>query len=168
MRNNPRETKMLDKANVMYQFDCPYGDCRLRNVHYVGFTLTTLSRRLTTHLRESSIKNHMSAIHNRTLTRSDLTNNTKVIHTNDARRIEICEAIHIRDHAPPICSQKNNRLEKLALWGTKQQASLQSEPRRQVTAEGGANAYAHTNEGEGAGIQLRGGKRLGSPRMAVR
>ena len=120
MRNNPIETKWLMRTNVVYQFDCPSEDCRPQN-SYVGYTCTTLSRRLTMHKQAGTIKTHMQEKHKTTLTREQLVQNTSIILSNrDPRRIEIAEAIHIRDHAPSINEQKNMRLEKLALWGTMQ------------------------------------------------
>ena len=62
---------------------------------------------------------------NKTYDISHLVDSTTVIHSNrDPRRIEIIEAIHIRDYTPTINSQKHQRLEKLALWGTKQQIHI--------------------------------------------
>ena len=120
MRNNPIESKWLMRTNVVYKFDCPFEGCRLQNNNYVGFTCTTLSRRLTMHKQTGTIKTHMQDKHNTTLTRQHLVENTSIIHSNrEPRRIEITEAVHIRDHAPSINEQKNARLEKLALWGTK-------------------------------------------------
>ena len=111
----------LFSVNVLYQFDCPSEDCRLQKHNYVGYTCTTLSRRLTMHKQTGTLKSHMRDKHNIALTRQHLVENTTIIHTNrDPRRIEIIEAIYIRDHAPNINEQKNVRLEKLALWGTKQ------------------------------------------------
>ena len=125
MRNNTKETKWLMRTNVLYQYDCPSEDCRLQNNSYVGFTCTTLSRRLTMHKQAGTIKSHMQDKHNTALTRQHLTENTTIIHSNrDPRRIEIAEAIYIRDHTPSINEQKNARLEKLALWGTMQHTSL--------------------------------------------
>ncbi|XP_043202155.1 uncharacterized protein LOC122370546 isoform X1 [Amphibalanus amphitrite] len=124
MKNNPIETKRLMRTNVVYQFDCPSEDCRLQNISYVGYTCTTLSRRLTMHKQEGAIKTHMLEKHNIRLTREHLVENTSIIHSNrDPRRVEITEAIHIRDHTPSINEQKNARLEKLALWGTMQHTS---------------------------------------------
>ena len=121
MKNNPVETKWLMRTNVVYQFDCPSEDCRPLKNSYVGYTCTTLSRRLTMHKQEGAIKTHMLQKHNIILTREQLVENTSILHSNhDPKRVEITEAIHIRDHAPSINEQKNARLEKLALWGTKQ------------------------------------------------
>ena len=112
MRSKPIETKWLMRTNVVYQYDCPSEDCRLQNNSYVGYTTTTLSRRLTLHKQAGTIKTHMEDKHNTTLTREHLVGNTSIIHSNrDPRRIEIMEAIHIRDHAPSINEQKNTRLD---------------------------------------------------------
>ena len=62
--NIPPSTELLDRTNVVYLFKCPRGDCVcIENSAYVGLTTTTLSRRLTMHLNESSsiafhFKNH--------------------------------------------------------------------------------------------------------------
>ena len=74
------------------------------------------------HKQHGSIKTHMEETHNTTLTRQHLVDNTTFIHSNhDPKRIEIIEAIYILDFAPTINHQRNQGLEKLALWGTKQQ-----------------------------------------------
>ena len=52
---------VLEKTNVIYQFKCPFGDCISDdNNIYVGLTSTTLSRRLTMYLFDtSSIIQHL-------------------------------------------------------------------------------------------------------------
>ncbi len=52
---------VLQKNNVIYQFKCLLGDCISENNNiYVGLTSTTLSRRLTMHLSDtSSIVQHL-------------------------------------------------------------------------------------------------------------
>ena len=52
---------VLQKTNVIYKFKCPLGDCISDNNNiYVGLTSTTLSRRLTMHLSDtSSIAQHL-------------------------------------------------------------------------------------------------------------
>ena len=56
---------VLQKTNVIYKFKCPLGDCISDNNNiYVGLTSTTLSRRLTMHLSDtSSIAQHLKNIH---------------------------------------------------------------------------------------------------------
>ena len=50
---------VLQKTNVIYQFEYPLGDCIFENNIYVGLISTTLSRRLTMHLSDtSSIAQH--------------------------------------------------------------------------------------------------------------
>ena len=52
-------------TNVIYQFKWPLGDCISENNNiYLGLTSTTLSRRLTMHLSDtSSIAQHLKNIH---------------------------------------------------------------------------------------------------------
>ena len=66
IRNNSSPTiGVLQKTNVIYKFKCPLGDCISDNNNiYVGLTSTTLSRRLTMHLSDtSSIAQHLKNIH---------------------------------------------------------------------------------------------------------
>ena len=61
IRNNSSPSiGVLQKTNVIYKFKCPLGDCISDNNNiYVGLTSTTLSRRLTMHLSDtSSIAQH--------------------------------------------------------------------------------------------------------------
>ena len=63
IRNNssPSIGALQKKNNVIYKFKCPLGNCISDNNNiYVGLTLTTLSRRLTMHLSDtSSIAQHL-------------------------------------------------------------------------------------------------------------
>ena len=62
IRNNSSPLiRVLQKTNVIYKFKCPLGDCiSNHNNIYVGLTSTTLSRRLTIHLSDtSSIAQHL-------------------------------------------------------------------------------------------------------------
>ena len=62
IRNNSSPSiGVLQKTNVIYKFKCPLGDCISDNYNiYVGLTSTTLSRRLTMHLSDtSSIAQHL-------------------------------------------------------------------------------------------------------------
>ena len=62
IRNNSSPSiGVLQKTNVIYKFKCPLGDCISDNNNiYVGLTSTTLSRRLTMHLSDtSSIDQHL-------------------------------------------------------------------------------------------------------------
>ena len=53
--------KVLQKNNIIYQFRCPLEDCFSENNNiYIGLTSTTLLRRLTMHLSDtSSIAQHL-------------------------------------------------------------------------------------------------------------
>ena len=119
LKNNPyKKDNILKRSNVVYQFYCPYEDCRLHSVSYIGVTTTTLSRRLTMHLREGSPKEHMHRHHNTTLTREQLVDNTIIIDSADCQtRLHILEALHIKDKAPSINKQIASSAVTLALWG---------------------------------------------------
>ena len=56
IKNNSSTTiGILQKTNIIYQFKWPLGDCISENDNtYVGLTSTTLSRRLTMHLSDTS------------------------------------------------------------------------------------------------------------------
>ena len=56
IRNNSSPSPgVLQKNKVIYKYECPLGDCISDNNNiYVGLTSTTLSRRLTMHLPDTS------------------------------------------------------------------------------------------------------------------
>ena len=90
---------MLQKTNVIYKFKCPLGDCISDNNNiYVGLTSTTLSRRLTMHLSDtSSIAQHLKK-HScpTTQLRKILTDNKTILeHQNNKQKLQILEAQYI-------------------------------------------------------------------------
>ena len=89
---------------VIYKFKCPLGDCISDNNNiYVGLTSTTLSRRLTMHLSEtSSIAQHLKKHSCPTAQlRKILTDNTTILeHKNNKQKLQILEALHIRNLQP--------------------------------------------------------------------
>ena len=108
MRNNiNKERSDLKSTNVVYQFQCPYEDCQLRDAgDYIGMTTTTLSRRMTMHLQDGAPRQHMRETHQRALTRQDLTENTTILRREDSRRkLQILEALLIREKKPAINKQ---------------------------------------------------------------
>ena len=84
-------------------FSCPLGDCISDNNHiYVGLTSTTLSRRLTRHLSDtSSIAQHLKKNScPTTQLRKILTDNTTILeHQNNKQKLE---ALHIRNLQPAL------------------------------------------------------------------
>ena len=107
IRNNSSPSIMaLQKTNVTYQFKYPLGDCISDNKNiYVGLTSSTLSRRLTMHLSDtSSIAQHLKK-HScpKTELRKILTDNTTILeHQNNKQKLQILEALHIRNMQPTI------------------------------------------------------------------
>ena len=97
---------VLQKTNVIYKFKCPLGDCISDNNNiYVGLTSTTLSRRLTMHLSDtSSIAQHLKK-HScpTTQLRKILTDNTTILeHQNDKQKLQILKALYIRNLQPAL------------------------------------------------------------------
>ena len=119
MRNNTlSDGNKLKRSNVVYQFTCPHEDCRLHSASYIGSTTTTLTRRLTMHLREGSPKEHMHQHHNTLLTRTQLVDNTRIIAASDNPvRLRILESLHIREKTPAINKQIASSAVTLGLWG---------------------------------------------------
>ena len=106
INNCHRETSNLQKANVVYQFNCNIGDCALQKTSYIGMTTTSLSRRLTMHLQEGSPKQHLIEEHNVVLDRKYIVENTKILAmVNDRRRLPVMEAILIKELKPVLNTQ---------------------------------------------------------------
>ena len=108
MKNNTNSAKiLLNQTNVVYKFICSFQECLLKdkNNSNIGYTTTTLSRRLTYHLSENSvIKQHLIIKHNNSTNqllssgvRMILTDNTIIIYKNNTiNRLQIQEAICIK------------------------------------------------------------------------
>ena len=83
---------VMHKTYVIYQFKCPLGHCisKNNNIH-VGFTSTTLSRRLTMHLFETtSIAQHLKTFLSNNWIWKILTDNTTIFeHQNSKKKKKI-------------------------------------------------------------------------------
>ena len=101
---------VLQKTNIMYKFKCPLGDCISDNNIYVGLTSTTLSRRLTMHLSDtSSIAQHLKK-HScpTTQLRKILTDNTTILeHQNNKQKLQILEALEGLRNLQPALNRIN-------------------------------------------------------------
>ena len=118
MKNNMScSREKLKCTNVVYQFICPHEDCRLRKETYIGVTTTSLSRRLTMHLRDGAPKDHMQQKHDTTLTRQHLTENTTIITScQDKIKLLVLESLHIYEKRPTLNKQVLQH-SSLLLWG---------------------------------------------------
>ena len=74
-----RDACDLKATNVVYEFQCPLGDCARRKCSYIGYTTTTLSRRITMHLQNGAPERHTRLSHDKPLTRSMMVSNTNII-----------------------------------------------------------------------------------------
>ena len=105
MRNNmTKDNSLLKQTNVVYQFTCPEEGCKLLpNASYIDVTTTSVSRRLTMHASEGSIRKHMIQTHNKTPSRQDLVNNTKILkQCNNSKKLHILERVYITQDTPII------------------------------------------------------------------
>jgi hypothetical protein len=115
MKNSPPAPADLKRTNVVYQYTCHIENCES---HYIGMTTTTLSRRLTMHLRSGAPAKHTEEQHKQGLTRQMLVDSTKIIrHNNDFNRLQIEEALLISQLQPSINRQDTGRVRTLALAG---------------------------------------------------
>ena len=96
----------LQKTNVIYQLKSPLGYCISKNDNiYVGLTSTTLSRRLTMHLSDTSVivqhlKNYSCPT---TELRKILTDNATILELqNNKQKLQILVALHIRNIQPKL------------------------------------------------------------------
>ena len=100
MKNSPNTTK-LQRTNILYKYECNVGDCEPQT--YIGYTRTTLSRRITMHLQSGAPLKHSQDFHSSTLNREQMVSNTSIIRQeNDFNRLEIMEALYIKYTKPAI------------------------------------------------------------------
>ena len=112
MRNSPACDKTtLKQSNIVYHFKCTIGDCALLpKSGYIGYTTTSLSRRLTMHLQSGGPQQHTQTEHDTRLTRQEIVSNTSIVaKASDRRRLVALEAIYIRERDPSINRQMNAR-----------------------------------------------------------
>ena len=101
MKNNlaPKQ-EMIKQRNVVYQYRCPVQGC---SHDYIGMTTTRLSKRISCHVQEGAINNHMKRLHNRRPTRDELIQAIEILdHEPDNRRLRFLEALHILEKKPTI------------------------------------------------------------------
>ena len=99
---------VLQKINVIYKFKCPLGDCISDNNNiYVGLTSTTLVEETYNapfwyKFNSSAFKKHSCPT---TQLRKILTDNTTILeHQNNKQKLQILEALHIRNMQPTLNS----------------------------------------------------------------
>ena len=118
MKNSPNTTK-LQRTNILYKYECNVGDCEPQA--YIGYTRTTLSRRITMHLQSGAPLKHSQDFHSSTLNREQMVSNTSIIRQeNDFNRLEIMEALYIKYTKPEINLQTTGMGRTLRLLGDKE------------------------------------------------
>ena len=111
VKNRVNDQSPLKQSNVVYHFKCNKGDCALLPTSgYIGYTTTTLSRRLTMHLQGGGPQHHTLTEHDTRLTRQEIVDSTSILaRSPDWRRLVALEAILIREKDPAINRQINAR-----------------------------------------------------------
>ena len=107
LRNNTApEAEKTQKSHVVYRFTCNRVNFEVLPSTYIGMTTTTLSRRLTFHLSNGAIKQHLLSNHGTAITRKMLEENTNIIDTcKYVRRLHIAEALYIKENSPKLNTQ---------------------------------------------------------------
>ena len=107
LRNSPgTNTPELQKSHLVYEYTCNTGICAALPSTYIGMTTTKLSRRLTLHLSNGAPKKHTEEAHGVRLTREMIANGTSILQIeNDPHRLQILEALYIKDKNPSLNSQ---------------------------------------------------------------
>ena len=64
MKNDLRsDHSELSATSLVYETKCSVEDCALQALIYIGYTLNTVSKRLTYHLQQGSMKEHVRQSH---------------------------------------------------------------------------------------------------------
>ena len=108
---------VLKRTNLVYEYTCKDGGCERQHKSYIGMTSTTLSRRLTMHKQNGSIRNHSYDDHDTVLTRQILDSRTKIVRLkHDLRRLIIFEALIILAKNPALNIQTSEMRRILQLF----------------------------------------------------
>ena len=100
MKNNPApHPEMIKQRNVVYHYKCPIMRC---THDYIGITTMRLSKRISCHLQEGAIFNHLQRHHNTRIDRDLIKSISVIDRESDPKRLRYLEAIHILDKKPSI------------------------------------------------------------------
>ena len=114
IRNNP-DYDSTDH-HVVYQYECPSGECQPSKT-YIGYTTTTLKQRLTTHAQNGSIATHSSTTHqNKIRTKEIMDHTTVLFRSTEKNELIIAEALLIKLKQPTINSQKEGETRILKIF----------------------------------------------------
>ena len=120
MRNNTRVLRPLAKTNLVYNFECPFDGCNhptMGKQRYVGHTRCSLSRRLSMHLMQGSIKEHCIKKHDCKISRQQIVDSTSIrFFESDPVRLKILESLVIKFERPVINSQETGACTILKLY----------------------------------------------------
>ena len=79
IKNSSNNNSILQMSHVVYKINCPVEDCELPKPYYIGQTQNSISRRMTEHLQNGSMKDHMINSHKNILTRPEIVKNVSCV-----------------------------------------------------------------------------------------
>ena len=79
IRNNLHSSSVLQMSHVVNKINCPVEDCKLLKVYCTGQAQNSIIRRMTEHLQNGALKEHMMNKHRPILTRPDIVKNFSYI-----------------------------------------------------------------------------------------
>ena len=83
-------------SHVVYKINCPVEDCELLKAYYIGQTQNSISRRMTEHLQNGAVKEHMMNKHRTILTRPEIVKNvTRIKRFNKVKKQIMYKALII-------------------------------------------------------------------------
>ena len=117
IKNSLTSSSVLQMSHVVYRINCPVEDCELLKAYYIGQTQNSISRRMTEHLQNGAVKEHMMNKHRTILTRSDIVKNVSCIKRfNNVKKQIIYEALMIMKEKPSINKQNEDFSNVLKLY----------------------------------------------------
>ena len=114
IKNNPHKSE--EESHVVYKYVCPHEECQLLNI-YIGYTTNPLKKRMTTHAQNGSIISHHVERHGERVPTRGLLEATEVIfRASEVLELKIAEALHIKQEAPTINSQREGEARILHIF----------------------------------------------------
>ena len=105
MKNNiTHKNDKLSTSHVVYEVQCPRGDCALPNASYIGLTRNEILTRMNQHPQNGAILEHVSTHHDITTVSLDkLSSNVKILKVvPDFKKLIIHKALTILPTKPDL------------------------------------------------------------------
>ena len=120
LKNNitHKNDKKLTTSHVVYEVQCPRGDCSFPNASYIGQTRNEILTRMNQHRQIGAILEHMSTQHHiATVSLDELSSNIKILKViPDFNKLIIYEALTILHKKPDLNRPIDNFVNPLKLF----------------------------------------------------